>query len=64
VTATRASNWTDWTQVFGPDQLGAFGEVDVDTSRVRSEGVLSVFYQKASTGTTPSPIREADFRLG
>jgi hypothetical protein len=64
VAATRASNWTDWTQVFGPDQLGAFGEVDVDTSRVRSEGVLSVLYQRASTGTTPSPIRVADFRLG
>ena len=64
VAATRASNWTDWTQVFGPDQLGAFGEVDVDTSRVRSEGVLSVLYQQASTGTTPSPIRVADFRLG
>jgi hypothetical protein len=64
VAATRASSWTDWTQVFGPDQLGAFGEVDVDTSRARSEGVLSVFYQQASTGTTPSPIRVADFRLG
>ncbi len=64
VAATKASGWTDWTQVFGPDQLGAFGEVDVDTSRVRSEGVMSVLYQKASTGATPSPIRVADFRLG
>ena len=64
VAATRASNWTDWNQVFGPDQLGAFGEVDVDTSRVRGEGVMSVLYQQASTGTTPSPIRVADFRLG
>ena len=65
VAATRASGWTDWTQVFGADQLGAFGEVDVDTSRVRDEGVFSVLYQQKSTGpTTPSPIRVADFRLG
>lgn len=64
VAATRASGWTDWTQVFGPDQLDAFGEVDVDTSRVLTEGIVSVLYQQNSTGpTTPSPIRVADFRL-
>jgi hypothetical protein len=64
VAATKAGKWTDWTQVFGPDQLGAFGEVDVDTSGVRNDGVISLLYQRASTGTTPSPIRVADFRLG
>ena len=65
VAATKASGWTDWTQVFGPDQLNAFGEVDVDTSRVLSEGIISVMYQEKSTGSTaPSPIRVADFQLG
>ena len=56
---------TDWTQVFGPDQLNAFGEVDVDTSRVLKDGTISVLYQQKSSGPdTPSPIRVADFRLG
>ena len=65
VAATKVSGWTDWIQVFGPDQLNAFGEVDVDTSRVLSDGIVSVLYQQKSTGTTiPSPIRVADFRLG
>ena len=41
VAATKASGWTDWTQVFGPDQLNAFGEVDVDTSRVLKDGIIS-----------------------
>ena len=44
--------------------LGAFGEVDVDTSRVVSDGVLSILYQRSSSGTTPSPVRVADLRLG
>ncbi|HJP75753.1 MAG TPA: Tat pathway signal sequence domain protein, partial [Pseudonocardiaceae bacterium] len=65
VAATKASGWTDWTQVFGPDQLNAFGEVDIDSSRLRSDGIVSVLYQQKSTGaSTPSPIRVADFRLG
>jgi hypothetical protein len=53
VSATRASDWTDWTQVFGPDQLGAFGEVDVDTSRVLSEGVCRC----CTSGHRPAPRR-------
>ncbi len=65
VAAAKVSGWTDWTQVFGPDRLNAFGEVDVDTSRVLSDGIVSVLYQQKSTGaTTSSPIRVADFRLG
>jgi hypothetical protein len=64
VSASRASGWTDWTTVFDRPSLRAFGEVNVDTSRVVSQGVLSVQYQQTSTGTTPSPIRVADFRLG
>ncbi|PSL55881.1 putative BNR repeat neuraminidase [Saccharothrix carnea] len=63
VAASRASGWTDWTTVFTPTSLNAFGEVNVDTKRVAVDGVLSVQYQQASTGTTPSPIRVADFRL-
>jgi BNR repeat-containing family member len=64
VTASRASNWTDWTLVFDRPSMNVFGEVNVDASRVPSEGVLSVLYQQRSSGTTPSPIRVADFRLG
>ncbi|MFE9746805.1 BNR repeat-containing protein [Saccharothrix saharensis] len=63
VAASRASGWTDWTTVFTPTSLRAFGEVNVDTSRIPVDGVLSVQYQQLSTGTTPSPIRVADFRL-
>ncbi|ACU38771.1 BNR repeat-containing protein [Actinosynnema pretiosum subsp. pretiosum] len=63
VSASAASGWADWTQV--RDGLpGAFGEVCVDVGRVRSEGVLSVLYQRESTRATPSPIRVADLRLG
>ncbi|MEV6238378.1 BNR repeat-containing protein [Lentzea sp. NPDC051838] len=64
VAASRASGWTDWTTVFDRPSLQMFGEVNVDTSRVVSQGVLSVQYQRSSSGTTPSPIRVADFRLG
>ncbi|MFJ6675111.1 BNR repeat-containing protein [Actinosynnema sp. NPDC091369] len=63
VAASRASGWTDWATLFTPTSLRAFGEVNVDTSRIAVDGVLSVQYQQASTGTTPSPIRVADFRL-
>lgn len=64
VSATKASGWTDWTLVFDEPGINAFGEVTVDYARVASEGVLSVLYQQRSSGTTPSPIRVADFRLG
>ncbi|HEV2783021.1 MAG TPA: BNR repeat-containing protein [Actinophytocola sp.] len=64
VTASKASNWTDWTLVFDRPSLTVFGEVNVDYSRIAGEGVLSVLYQQRSSGTTPSPIRVADFRLG
>jgi hypothetical protein len=63
VAASKASGWTDWKTVYSPD-LQAFGEVDVDDSRLAATGVISVMYQQVSTGTTPSPIRVADFRLG
>lgn len=63
VTASAASNWTDWTVRFDGSGLGAFGEVVVDRSRVAS-GVLSILYQRGSSGTTPSPIRVVDFQLG
>jgi hypothetical protein len=64
VTASKASGWTDWTLVFDRPGMNVFGEVTVDASRVASEGVLSVFYQQRSSGTAPSSIRVADFRLG
>ncbi|MDG4830930.1 BNR repeat-containing protein [Solwaraspora sp. WMMD1047] len=64
VAASRASGWTDWALRFDGAGLNAFGEVVVDEHRVRSQGVLSVLYQQRSTGTRPSPLRVADFRLG
>ncbi len=64
VSATRASDWTDWTLVFDGAGLNAFGEVVVDRSRIAGDGVLSILYQRRSTGTTPSSIRVLDIRLG
>jgi hypothetical protein len=64
VSASRATNWTDWTVRFDGAGLNAFGEVVVDEQRVRTDGVLSIMYQRTSTGTTPSPLRVVDFRLG
>ncbi len=64
VSATKATGWTDWTLVFDRPALNAFGEVNVDTSRIAADGVLSFQYQQRSSGTTPSPIRVIDIRLG
>jgi hypothetical protein len=64
VAASKASGYTDWTVRFDAAGLNAFGEVVVDEQRVRSHGVLSILYQQRSSGSTPSPIRVADFRLG
>jgi hypothetical protein len=50
--------------LFDAAGLNCFGEVVVDYPRVAASGVLSVLYQEASTGTTPSPIHVIDFRLG
>lgn len=61
--ASAASGWRDWRVLFGGG-LSAFGEALVDYPRVISERVLSVMYQQASSGTTPSPLRVIDFRLG
>jgi hypothetical protein len=63
VTASAASGWTDWTVAFDGSGLNAFGEVVVDRSQV-AQGILSILYQQKSTGTTPSPLRVIDFRLG
>lgn len=63
VTASKASGWTDWTLRFDATALGAFGEVVVDRDRVASDGVLSILYQRTSSGTTPSPIHVVDLRL-
>jgi len=63
VSASKSSGWTDWATVYTPN-LNAFGEVNVDTTRLSGEGIISVQYQQNSSGSTPSPIRVADFRLG
>ncbi|MEU6591558.1 BNR repeat-containing protein [Streptomyces sp. NPDC046881] len=61
--ASAASGYTDWTLLFDGGGLNAFGEVVVDETRVRADGVLSFLYQEKSTGTTPSPLHVADFAL-
>ncbi|MEJ3747622.1 BNR repeat-containing protein [Actinomycetes bacterium KLBMP 9797] len=61
LTASAASGWTDWAPRFEGAGLGAFGEVVVDRARMAADGVLSVLYQRPSTGDTPSPIHVADF---
>jgi len=48
---------------FDAVSLNAFGEVVVDRSRA-ADGVLSILYQRRSSGTTPSPIRVLDLQLG
>jgi hypothetical protein len=63
VTASQASGWTDWTLRFDAAALGAFGEVVVDRSRIASDGVLSILYQRSSSGTTPSPIHVLDVQI-
>ncbi|MGP2437792.1 BNR repeat-containing protein [Streptomyces sp. JW3] len=60
---STASGHTDWRLLFDGADLNAFGEVLVDETRLTQDGVLSVLYQERSTGTTPSPLRVADFRL-
>ena len=63
VTASKASGWTDWTVRYDGSGLNAFGEVVVDRSRVRQEGVLSILYQRevdrdhavADPGAGPAP---------
>ncbi|MFD7654492.1 hypothetical protein ACFV4N_10995 [Actinosynnema sp. NPDC059797] len=64
VSAGRASGWTDWAPVFDRPSMNAFGEVNVDLSRVAVDGVLSFQCRQRSGGTTPSPIRVADLGLG
>ncbi|KAF8687630.1 BNR repeat-containing family member, partial [Rhizoctonia solani] len=65
VTASKSSSWTDWTLAYDGVAAGlnAFGEVTIDRPRVKSEGVLSVLYQVKSSGTTPSAVVVADFKL-
>jgi hypothetical protein len=65
VTASKSSGWTDWTLAYDGVAAGlnAFGEVTIDRPRVKSEGVLSVLYQVKSSGTTPSAVVVADFKL-
>lgn len=65
VTASKSSGWTDWTLAYDGVSAGlnAFGEVTVDRPRVKSEGVLSVLYQVTSSGTTPSAVMVANFKL-
>ncbi|MGW1183961.1 BNR repeat-containing protein [Streptomyces drozdowiczii] len=61
--ASAASGYTDWKLLFDGSGLNAFGEVVIDELRVKADNVLSVMYQEKSTGTTPSALHVADFKL-
>ncbi|HKT05970.1 MAG TPA: BNR repeat-containing protein [Rugosimonospora sp.] len=64
VTASAAQRWTDWTPRFDGAGLDAFGEVLVDGARLTAgRGILSVLYQRRSTGREPSAVRVADFAV-
>lgn len=62
VSASKASGWTDWTTVYKGSNV--FGEVTWDRMKLASDGTLSVLYQDSSSGSTPSAVRVADFKLG
>ncbi|KAG6812308.1 hypothetical protein H0H92_003481 [Tricholoma furcatifolium] len=64
VTASKSSEWTDWTLAYDgvAEGLDVFGEITVDRTRV-ANGLLSVLYQVNSTGTTPSAVHLLDFTL-
>jgi len=64
-TASKATNWTDWTIAYNgtTEGLDVFGEITLDRARV-SSGIVSVLYQQNSTGTTtPSAVKLFDFTL-
>ncbi|MFD7818232.1 BNR repeat-containing protein [Streptomyces sp. NPDC059785] len=61
--ASKSSGYTDWSLLYDAAGLNAFGEVVIDETRVAQDGTLSFLYQEKSTGTTPSPLHVADFRL-
>ena len=61
--ASKASGHTDWALLYDGSGLNAFGEVVIDETRVKADGVLSFLYQERSAGTVPSPLYVADFAL-
>lgn len=66
ILSASAPTYTDWAVVFNGITEGwnAFGECLIDRSRVLSDGVVSVGYQRQSSGTTPSAFCVRDFQLG
>lgn len=60
VTASAASDWTDWTVVYDGEDLNASGEVSVDSSRIGTEKILSIMYQRKGSGKTSSALRTID----
>ncbi|KAJ7063536.1 hypothetical protein C8F01DRAFT_1133419 [Mycena amicta] len=63
-TASKSSGYTDWTMAYNGTATGlnVFEEITLDRSRA-SSGLVSVLYQVASSGTTPSPVHVMDFKL-
>lgn len=62
-TASKSTTWTDWTEVFTGSGLSAFGEVTIDRSRALASSIVGIFYQKTSSGTTPSAVGLTHFNL-
>jgi hypothetical protein len=58
----RNANGT-WSKVAVPIAPNATGRTRIVLDHADNI-MLSVLYQQGSTGTTPSPIRVADLRLG
>ncbi|MFJ3305251.1 BNR repeat-containing protein [Streptomyces sp. NPDC086549] len=61
--ASKSSGYTDWALLYDGGDLNAFGEVVIDETRVKADGVLSFMYQEKSSGTTPSALYVVDFAL-
>jgi hypothetical protein len=63
--ASKASGYTDWTVLYDGVTAGlnAFGEVVIDETRIAQDNFLSIMYQEKSSGTTPSALRNLNFRL-
>lgn len=63
VTASKSTTWTDWTEVFTGSGLSAFGEITLDRIRALASSIVGIFYQKTSSGTTPSAVGLTHFNL-
>jgi hypothetical protein len=63
--ASKATNYSDWS-ILSVDERNFIGEPMIDRSRLRDDGVLSIFLQENSaiTTNTGSPLRLLEFTAG